>query len=304
MRCLYCGKELALLRRLTGAGKFCCDAHKHSYQEEYDRLALGRLLQAQKKGPQAGDPTAQSSPAKPVAEAGEPAAIALKTPESAMAGEPETELKAESGLSAGDEADLLEMAGFLMESPAIAAPPEDTPHLEPWIELSTQPTAAIPAVDLPAGSAIAMEVAPSSVATVTDGSLVQAVEFRSEVLFGSSRLLELSQTAIDSGAEDPEAIVPVIEETRPALPEIYRPGPVRELFEMPVKTFRPVKPALIGGDALPSEPVPRLPNMQSLPLRPKVALAPEYIPPFAVVAPRSEQAGAPNPEANGSQKSR
>src|ERR1700683_3694230 len=50
MRCLYCGKELALLKRLRGGGDFCSDAHKHSYQEEYNRLALGRLLQAQKKG--------------------------------------------------------------------------------------------------------------------------------------------------------------------------------------------------------------------------------------------------------------
>src|SRR5580704_15505778 len=49
MRCLYCGKQLALLKRLTGGGDFCSDAHKHSYQEEYNRLALSRLLQAQSK---------------------------------------------------------------------------------------------------------------------------------------------------------------------------------------------------------------------------------------------------------------
>ena len=46
MRCLYCGKELALLKRLTGGGEFCSDAHKQSYQEEYNRLGLSRLLQA------------------------------------------------------------------------------------------------------------------------------------------------------------------------------------------------------------------------------------------------------------------
>ena len=48
MRCLYCGKELALLKRLTGS-EFCSDAHKQSYQDEYNRLALSRLLQAQPK---------------------------------------------------------------------------------------------------------------------------------------------------------------------------------------------------------------------------------------------------------------
>ena len=49
MRCLYCGKQLALLRRLTGSGEFCSDAHKQSYHEEYNRLALTRLIAAQSK---------------------------------------------------------------------------------------------------------------------------------------------------------------------------------------------------------------------------------------------------------------
>src|SRR5947209_5114585 len=49
MRCLYCGKQLALLRRLTGGGEFCSEAHKQTYHEEYNRLALSRLLQAQSK---------------------------------------------------------------------------------------------------------------------------------------------------------------------------------------------------------------------------------------------------------------
>lgn len=45
MRCLYCGKELALFKRLRG-GEFCSDAHRQQYQEEYTQLALNRLLQA------------------------------------------------------------------------------------------------------------------------------------------------------------------------------------------------------------------------------------------------------------------
>jgi hypothetical protein len=49
MRCLYCGKQLALFRRLTGGGEFCSDAHKASYQDEFNRLALARLKQAQEK---------------------------------------------------------------------------------------------------------------------------------------------------------------------------------------------------------------------------------------------------------------
>lgn len=47
MRCLYCGKHLPLFRKLTGGGEFCSDAHRDKYQEEYNRLAVSRLLQAQ-----------------------------------------------------------------------------------------------------------------------------------------------------------------------------------------------------------------------------------------------------------------
>ncbi len=54
MRCLYCGKELALFKRLRG-GEFCSDAHRQSYQEEYTQLALNRLLQA--NSPNEAEPT-------------------------------------------------------------------------------------------------------------------------------------------------------------------------------------------------------------------------------------------------------
>jgi hypothetical protein len=57
MRCLYCNKELALLKRLTGGAEFCSDAHRKKYQEEFNDLALNRLLQ-----------TPAALPAKPLTE--------------------------------------------------------------------------------------------------------------------------------------------------------------------------------------------------------------------------------------------
>jgi hypothetical protein len=54
MRCLYCGKELALFKRLTGGAEFCSDAHRQKYQEEYNQLALSRLLQASPVGEGSG----------------------------------------------------------------------------------------------------------------------------------------------------------------------------------------------------------------------------------------------------------
>src|SRR5579862_6445249 len=66
MRCLYCGKELALFKRLRG-GEFCSDAHRQRYQEEYTQLALNRLLQAntpQEKEPGGASPK-ESKAAEP-----------------------------------------------------------------------------------------------------------------------------------------------------------------------------------------------------------------------------------------------
>src|SRR4029077_16687436 len=46
MQCLFCGKELALLKRLRGSAEFCSEAHRKEYQEQYEQLAVARLLQA------------------------------------------------------------------------------------------------------------------------------------------------------------------------------------------------------------------------------------------------------------------
>lgn len=74
MRCLYCGKELALLKRWTGGGEFCSDAHRQRYQEEYNQLALNRLLQAK--------PPEDITRAVPVksSTAAEPAAVPYSAP--------------------------------------------------------------------------------------------------------------------------------------------------------------------------------------------------------------------------------
>lgn len=47
MKCLYCGKRLALLRKLTDS-EFCTDAHRRAYQKEQEQMALARLSDAGK----------------------------------------------------------------------------------------------------------------------------------------------------------------------------------------------------------------------------------------------------------------
>jgi hypothetical protein len=103
MRCLYCGKELALLKRWTGGGEFCSDAHRQRYQEEYNQLALNRLLQAK---PPAKLATASDEEPQPVeTKPARPTAVA----------EPEQELIAYS-------------------APRVAAPPEPAPSKPSYYE--------------------------------------------------------------------------------------------------------------------------------------------------------------------------
>jgi hypothetical protein len=44
--CRHCGKPLPFLQKFSGGEEFCSKAHRQSYHDEYDRLALGRLVTA------------------------------------------------------------------------------------------------------------------------------------------------------------------------------------------------------------------------------------------------------------------
>ena len=85
MRCLYCGKQLPLLKKLTGGGEFCSEAHRQKYQEEYNKLALSRLLQTQNAdsdAPHRGE-LVLASRQHPALQAGRPPLRALEAPRSA-----------------------------------------------------------------------------------------------------------------------------------------------------------------------------------------------------------------------------
>ena len=158
MRCLYCGKELALLKRLTGGGEFCSDTHKHSYQEEYDRLGLSRLLQAQAKTvgakalknapPQktAAPVTAPVAVAVAVAERVEEEVVetvrthvAVKRPATAPEPVREQENPAiESGIAEPEESEPEftppDIAGYLAPKMTIAFMPPNSLYVERWVD--------------------------------------------------------------------------------------------------------------------------------------------------------------------------
>lgn len=121
MRCLYCGKQLALFKKLTGGGEFCSDAHKQGYHEEYNKLALNRLMEAQTRHeppavrpdasarsfsapekPAAAQPTARGEYLKQAVVARNPAIAMLGAPSLGPVGRP-IELPASDGLQFAPE---------------------------------------------------------------------------------------------------------------------------------------------------------------------------------------------------------
>ncbi len=152
MRCLYCGKELALLKRLTGGGEFCSDAHKQRYQEEYDRIALSRLLQAQKKAQK----TAPEPEVPPVPPAVLAAPAAVEEPVVELTAEAEIEAPEIEASEDAQSSELPEFqvpeAGFLLQEPSAAELPEPAPSLESSAELAL-PRPAVPKGQLREGIA-------------------------------------------------------------------------------------------------------------------------------------------------------
>ena len=131
MRCLYCGKEPALFKRWT-AGEFCSDAHRKRYQEEYNQLALSRLMQA--KPPTGSETPAHKKPleSKKSEEAPPPAwhpmpTVPLEAPAAISVSEPmlqssfEPPLQPEQEVVSAKESVPPELAGFLVHLPIPAA---------------------------------------------------------------------------------------------------------------------------------------------------------------------------------------
>jgi hypothetical protein len=125
---LYCGKELALLKRLRGGGEFCSDAHRQQYQEEYNQLALNRLLQA-KEAPKEAPPLAggKAAPAEPAPAAGSKSGAAIQARER----EPEPVRERAASPAAKLAGDAGTGAPVAPEAPKPAPPPEVKPPAPP-----------------------------------------------------------------------------------------------------------------------------------------------------------------------------
>jgi hypothetical protein len=166
MRCLYCGKELALLKRWTGSGEFCSDVHRQRYQEEYNQLALNRLLQA--KPPAKPDkPAPEAPPVKPVAAAEIPKAEPVKKAAAYSAPSPSARLPEPASVKISESPAVkptYREIPSVAEKPVVsaAAPVAERPTVaeKPAPEVTAPAEAAGFLVEMPV--AVLAEVAPMS----------------------------------------------------------------------------------------------------------------------------------------------
>jgi hypothetical protein len=306
MQCLYCGKDRPLFKRLTGGGEFCSEAHKKSYHEEYDRLALTRLLQAQAK-PEKAESKIRPEPQAPQAPA------------------PEERIPA--------------MAGFLLRKPEVrvgadaltapslceSIPPPAVPRLPELDCISVPREPIVDAPTPPIADVLPLPIIPYVAEASAQAHGVPALPFASAPLYKDNLRLRLCVTGLefsdvpqDSSYPEPVTETPTFSRTsKPqpsggtALVETSVATAVLELEEeailvetspekspraalqLAVMTVDPLPPAKPGAgsglSALPSPVLrPRLPGANRLPLHPRIVAAAHVEKPARKTAPAAE----------------
>lgn len=216
MRCLYCGKELALFKRLRG-GEFCSDAHRQRYHEEYTQLALNRLLQAnagkEKEGekepaPKAGrsaeqparSPELAAPPVKGRERTARETAPAASAPSAATA-PAEPVRKQNSVLEAVSASPAVSTASVAtkpapVQAPAPAPSGGPDPSISPTASPSASAPAAAPEEPPPAGLWGFLVELPESVAVEAE-PLLEVAELPSDLPVVRPRLDEAAPPTAD-----------------------------------------------------------------------------------------------------------
>src|SRR5579863_918962 len=241
MRCLYCGKELALFKRLRG-GEFCSDAHRQHYQEEYTQLALNRLLQA-------------NSP-------GETESGKTKTPKA-----PETKPPEARPLDTRSPVDTRPPVDTRVPD----ARPMETPALRRRERREESPVA--PAGAVARESASPVMAAPQTLARATSAAGAPEASVQTAVL--DPEPTEAVQNPSEAAAPEPETILNVQAEVAAveAAPEEPPPAEVAGIFiEVPLPVMSDILAMSRPEATLLSSVAPELPRMQEFRLDPNDAV--------------------------------
>jgi hypothetical protein len=317
MRCLYCGKELALLKRLTGGAEFCSDAHRKKYQEEFNDLALSRLLQTQAPSPAKPLPMPELAELPPVAT---PPLASLAAPPKASpkpVTPPPVRAKAPQPTKAPEPKDpVVGITGYLVEEPipgdAVCAVVGGEPYFAPTT-----------AASLPSRGLAARTRALSNSLSLADPlKLNTTLEVRATRIHprtGNLEIREFSRQAIAPAA--------ALNQTLQTYESVL-PGAIGEAMEIPNQPHPPADPPvlwqagphpappvnlLLGdlarldfsatgfGEDSPAEPSPSSGPSTELPPPPRAAApapdpvppAPQFVVPQPVVVPQPPTATAP-----------
>ena len=163
MRCLQCGKDVPLLKRLAG-NEFCSDAHRREYKEEYSKLALGRLLQSKPSEPvnhslevKHADAVTAPGSAPPAPIIGKPPAMAVLNGAASAAPNP---TPARARAEVNGPATIRSTA---KQEPKRAAPQPNRPQLQPVpvqpIKLAAQEPAVAVATKIQKPAPMALQMA-------------------------------------------------------------------------------------------------------------------------------------------------
>lgn len=305
MRCLQCGVEMALLKKLRNSTEFCSDECRQKYQDESNQLAVSRLMQQRKPKPaRAPLPSARAAagvvdrtppaPAAVVAVAEPP--IAEFLPQTAIAelqihpvaAKVDWQIRQSQQVLPTFSDDVLPSLlalSFAQLEEQYAAPRGPRPELVEEL-LSLSPPALWP-------QPVERQMLPVPAPNLTQNwSAVWPAEWRE--LIGIVR-------EDNSGAEPAPAPIeetsPVPQPVAPSVPmaaPVVTPAAVPPLkLEKPaVLPSEPAAPSPVAETVAMPEPPLQKPEAEMMPLRPRIAIAPK---PAEPVAKQAEKAPAVKP---------
>lgn len=234
MRCLHCGVERALLKKLAWSGNFCSEAHRLAYQEEFSRLALDRLLQSQP----AAQKKSSSGAARPVAQLKVTASPCMAAVEE-MPGDPDPasfldELRSariSKPIPISNEAPIFRNMQWVLP-PSIPVIVDDRNSWGSKISAATAPPS-------PVQVAMTQEPPPALPYVLQESS--PWIEARSHEKAAAPKKAEIS------GIRGPGPVPPIVPRQSPAAtsaksPAIARPGPVG-------RTLGEIEPAMAMGSS-------------------------------------------------------
>jgi len=310
MRCLQCGVEMALLKKLRNSTEFCSEECRQKYEDESNQLAVSRLMQQRKPKPAraAGSPTGvvdrlPSAPVAVVAITEPPMAEFL--PQTAIAEIEAHPVTGKADWQSRKGNQILPALGDDVLNSLLAlqfsqlqeqyAPRGPRPALIDNLFLLAQPSLWSQAVERQTLPAPAPNLTSAWIAAwpAEWRGLIDLVRDNSETAETLAPEPETAPEATPVAPAVPAApVIPsALTAAAPAAP--IPPAAAIKVTKPSVVPAEPAQPSLVSETVAMPQPALRTPEPAMLPLRPRIAIAPRPTEPPAprqdMEAPRQEK---------------